>query len=595
MITRLKHTKTAIAIMIVLISMIFASCKKYLDVEPVSSFSPEFVFDNVNNAQKALLGTYAALTGDGGYGIRLNMYYPYDDDNIMGQGGTPYPDNERRDLAHYNSNSSNTQLSGPFNQIFSGIERANLCIYFIPKMTQYTSGSEVEKAALKRMHGEDLTLRAQFYLEAIRNWGDLPEHYEPSFIETNLYKSKTDRDTIYNRLLSDLEFAATLVPWRTEVTADERITQGAVRALRARIALYRGGYSLRRSRLMERGSNYLAYYQIARDECNIIMQRTADHKLNPSYLAVFKDNICAHRIEPNGEVVFEIAMAGGSSASGDSKLGYYNGPRWNNLGNSALTVLPNYFYAFDSTDVRRDVTCAPYNINSNGTYVGKTLVTIVDGKFRRDWITPSVLNSAAQYFGLNWPVIRYSDVLLMFAEAENEINNGATAAAVTAFERVRLRAYNGNASLIGVTPTSKSAFFDAIVKERSLEFGAEGIRKYDLIRWNLLGTKIAATKALLPVMAARATAPWNTYPSTMYYNKLITTGLVWAGSFYKPNVTPTPPTATFTGVNWLNVANMNATILTYYAIGFVSGKSELLPLPQAAIDANPNLVQEYGY
>ena len=593
---RLQHTKMATAFIIA--AMIFAtSCKKYLDVQPVSSFGPEFVFDNVSNAQKAVYGTYAALTGDQGYGIRLNMYYVYDEDNMMGQGGTPYPDNERRDLAHYAVTPNNTQLSLPFNQLFSGIERANLCIYYIPKMAQYTSGTAADIKELKRLHGEALTLRAQFYFEAIRNWGDLPSHFQPAAFETDLYKAKTDRDSIYDKLLADLAEAATLVPWRTEVASDERITQGAVRGLRARIALFRGGYSLRRNRQMERGSNYLTYYQMARDECNTIMQRTADHKLNASYQAVFKDNICGHKVEPNGEVLFEVAMSGGSSGAGDSKLGYYNGTRWNNLGNGALTILPNYFYMFDSTDARRDVTCAPYAINSNGTFVGQTLVNIRDGKFRRDWITPNVLSSAAQYFGLNWPVIRYSDVLLMFAEADNEINNGPSVAAIAAYNQVRLRAFAANPAYVTANPApaTKAGFFDAIVKERALEFGSEGIRKYDLIRWNLLGTKLAETKTLLATMAARTTAPWNTYPTTMYYNRVTTASFQWLSSFYKANYTPTPPTATYTGVNWLNVANMNATILTFYAISFTPGKSELLPIPQAAIDANPNLKQDYGY
>jgi starch-binding outer membrane protein, SusD/RagB family len=568
------------------------SCKKYLEVEPISSFGTDYVFDNVANATKAVLGSYAPLTGDQGYGIRVSMYYPYDEDNMMGQGGTPYPDNERRDIAHYTANPSNTQLAAPFNQMYAGIERANICIYNIPKMDGYTNGTPTEQKELKRLHGEVLVLRALYYLELIRNWGDVPAQFQPSSLEPDLFKPKMDRDSIYEVLLADLAQAATLLPWRTEVTADERITQGAARALRARIALYRGGFSLRRSKQMVRGANHKAYYQIARDECDIIIKRPDQHKLNSSYQAVFKDFLCAHKLEPNGEVVWEVAMGGGNSALGDSKLGYYNGPRWNNLGNSALTILPNYFYMFDSTDVRRDVTCAPYNINADNTIAGRTLQTMVDGKFRRDWITnPVALTSNAQYFGVNWPLIRFSDVLLMFAEADNEVNNGPSAAAKSAFEAVRLRAYNGNASLIGTTPSDYTGFFNAIVKERALEFGSEGIRKYDLIRWNLLGTKIAETKAQLAVMAARSAAPWNGYPSTMYFRTGQTT-LQWAGSFYRPNVSPAP--SGHTAVAWLG-NGIVSTILTYYAVGFEANKKELLPLPQAAIDANPRLKQDYGY
>jgi hypothetical protein len=567
----------------------FHSCKKYLEVEPVSSFGEDYVFNSVTNAKTALMGVYAALTGDQGYGIRISMYYPYDNDLMMGQGGTPYPDNERRDIAHFNVNANNTQLAAPFNQLYAGVEKANICIYNIPKMDGYANSTE-----LKRMHGEALTLRAVFYQELIRNWGDVPAQFLPSSVETDLFKAKMDRDTIYEQLLEDLGLAATLVPWRTQVNKDERITQGAIRGLRARIALYRGGYSLRRSKQMQRGSNHQIYYKIARDECTAIMQSN-QHNLNPSYQSVFKDYLAGKQIEPNGEVVWEVAMGGGTSALGDSKLGYYCGPRANNNGNSALNILPNYFYMFDSTDTRRDVVCAPYYIESTGTTItartGRGLEVMTDGNFRRDWI-PGGLTIGPQYFGVNWPILRYSDVLLMFAEAENEINNGPTAEAKAAFEKVRLRAYGGNASLIGTTPSDYAGFFNAIVKERALELGAEGIRKYDLIRWNLMTTKIAETKATLLAMSNRQ-APYDNLPDYMYYLNNSPT-LIWAGSFYKPNAIGSTAPLNYTRVNWVR-SNIASTILTYYAVAFTPNKSELLPIPQASLDANPKLTQDYGY
>ncbi len=582
-------------ILTVVISAVGISCKKYLEVEPLSSFGTDYVFDNVVNAEKAVLGVYARLTGDQGYGIRISMYYPLDDDIMMGQGGTPYPDNERRDIAHYNATPNNTQLPGPFNQLYSGIERANLCIYYIPRMERYTNGSASEQAQLKRLHGEALTLRAQFYMELIRNWGDVPAHFLPSSMDANLQKSKEDRDVIYEQLLEDLELAKTLVPWRTSVAPDERITQGAVRALRARIALYRGGYSLRRSGGMQRGSDHLSYYQIARDECLAIMQ-SGQHTLHSNFETVFKEYIAGKKHDPLGEVIWEVAMEGGNSALGDSKLGYYNGPRVNNNGNSALTILPNYFYMFDSTDTRRDVTAVPYFVNASGSTItskiGRNLVLMVDGKFRRDWI-PGALITGPQYFGVNWPLIRYSDVLLMFAEAENEINNGPTAQAITAFEQVRLRAYGGDASLIGTTPGGYAGFFEAIVKERALEFGGEGIRKYDLIRWNLLGQKLAETKATLTAMSNR-TAPYDQLPDYMFY-KNDSPELVWLNpSYYKPNPFGTTAPAGYTRVDWVR-SSINTTILTYYAISFEPNKRELLPIPQAAIDANRNITQDYGF
>ena len=569
---------------------VFTSCEDYLEVTPVSSFGPDYVFSNVTNATKAVAGVYAALGGDNGYGIRLSMYYPLDDDIMMGQGGNPFPDNERRDIAHYNVQPSNTQIRVPFNQLYTGVERANICIVEIPRMAMYQNGTEFEKRELRRLHGEALTLRAQFYLELVRNWGDIPAQFSPSSSQPDLFLERTDRDVIYDQLLVDLAEAAELLPWATASSSSERITQGVARGMRARIALYRGGYSLRLDRTMRRGSDHMTYYQIARDETAAIIA-SGSHSLNPSFEDLFRGSILAKRREPNGEIMWDIAMTGGGSSFGDSKLGYYNGPRWNNLGNSALTILPTFFYSFNENDQRRDVSVAPYNINQDFTIVARNLQTMVDGKFRRDWITnPVSVNSTAQYFGLNWPVIRYADVLLMFAEAENEINNGPTPAAIEAFNQVRLRAFGGDAALIGTAPAGYQGFFDAIVQERAFEFSGEGIRKYDLIRWNLLESKLNETKVNLAAMVA-GTGEYANLPTTMYY-EAGATELNWLNSFYQPQPTTAP--AGSASVSWVG-SGINTTILTFYAIGFTPGKSELLPLHTSILDANPRLKQEYGY
>jgi hypothetical protein len=569
------------------------SCQDYLTVNPVTEFGPDYVFGNVENATQALLGVYATLGGDAAYGIRVSMYYPYDNDEMMGQGGTPFPDNERRDIAHYNVQTSNSQLQGPFNQLFSGVERANICIYYIPKMAGYDGDVE-----LKRLHGEALTLRAQLYYELIRNWGDVPAQFIPSSFATELFLAKTDRDEIYSQILSDLAEATTLVPWKSEVSgSNERITKGFVHGLRARIALAAGGYSLRSDGTMQRPGNFTDFYQIAKDETKAIIDK-GDHQLNTSFEAVFKNALAAHIEEPNGEILFEVGMSGGNSGNGDSKLGYYNGPRWNAdvsaVGNAALTILPTTFYAFDQADKRRDVTCAIYDLNQNLNVVGRPLQSIVDGKFRRDWISnPVVVTSGpgVQYFALNWPLMRYSDVLLMFAEAENELN-GPSADAYDAINKVRRRGFGKPIGSPDVTVDlaaglSKADFFTAIRKERMLELCGEGIRKYDLIRWNMLGQRLAEVKVELAAMEAR-TGAYSSLPTVMYFQNN-QTSITWLNSFYAPS--PGAPPANSTSVNWLPVGgtNITNTILNFYAAFFTPGKSELLPFHTSTMDANPKL------
>jgi hypothetical protein len=580
------------------------SCKKYLDQQPITELGTEQVFSDVPNATKAVASAYSRLVGDAGYGIRLSLYYTVDNDEM--QGPTGAGDNDRRDIARFTVTSGNAQLTNPFNQIFTGIEFANNCIDNIPKMAMYTNGTDIEKKQLQRLHGEALTLRAQFYLEAIRNWGDVPAHFTSAsnLAGANPFPKATDRDSLYEVLLADLKQAATLVPWRNELASissaqDERITKGTVKALRARIALYRAGYSLRKNGSMAQGSTPEVYYKIALDECNEIIA-SGQHSLNPSFKSLWKDQV-GKRVssDPNGELMFQ-ASATGRTGVADTKLGYYNGPKVGNFGNVSINVLPSYFYAFDSTDLRRDVTCAPYNIATNGvTKIGQAITAINDGKYRRDWISnPTVApTDAIQYFGLKWQIIRYSDVLLMFAEAENQLN-GPTAAAYNAINQVRRRGYGKSISVTDAkvdlaAGLSKSAFFNAIVKERSLELGGEGVRKFDLIRWNLMASTIAATKKTLTDMSNRVGAYAN-LPQSMYYFTTATGDdkSIWSNSLYAPAPSATPSGTT--KIVWMSSA-INTTAISRFATGFVTGKSELLPFPQPILDANFNLKQNPGY
>ncbi len=611
--------KKWLIILISTFSILTISCKKYLQENPITSFGTNYVFGTVNDAYKVLIGAYAQLAGDQGYGIRLSMYFSVDGDDICGPTGAG--DNDRRDIARYSVTSNNLQLEKPWEQIYSGIERANICIYNIPTMALYTSGTATQKAELQRMYGEALTLRAQFYFEAVRNWGDVPAQWIPSSMSTNLFIPRTDRDTIYNHILNDLLTAENLVPWRTQVTSlgdalDERITLGAVKALRAKIALFRGGYSLRRdTKTMQRRSDYLTYYQIAKQECADIIAKTDQHGLDPNFKDLWKNNVCAvNKIQdPYGEIVFQVAMSGGNSAAGDSKLGYYDGPRVNNARGNGLFIVPTYFYSFDRNDQRRDVTCVPYSVAADGvTKVGIATTSMADGKYRSDWVTPAISpTSAAQYFGINWILIRFSDVLLMFAEADNEINNGPSAAAISAFNQVRLRAFGGNATLAGTasTPTTHDAFFTAIVNERWWEFGGEGIRKYDLIRWNLLGSKLTDAKTALLALSKYqipSVAPYNQGPSytslavSMYY---FTTAkgddsTIWSNSFYATSPTSTPTgtaKVTFLTPAQIDPTTGNVSYMGRLAQFFTPNKNELLPIPQVTLDANYMLVQNPGY
>lgn len=613
-----RHKFNKLAWIAAAVVLVFsAGCKKYLDQQPITETSAQMVFKDVESTYQALIGVYSRLAGQEGYGQRVSLYFTVDTDEAQGPTGSS--DNDRRDLARYAATSGNQQIEKPFYQMFKGIEFANIVIENIPRMEMYNNGTEQQKKQLQRMYGEALALRAQFYFEAIRNWGDLPEHFQSaaSMALENPFPSQVDRDVLYDHILEDLNTAAGLVPWRNEVTAigdpqDERLTKGAIKGIRARIALFRGGYALRSDGAMKRGSDHLKYYQIARDETNAIIT-SGQHTLNPNFKSLWKDQVNAHAVnDPHGELMFQVGAIGGGPAA-DSRLGYYNGPRLGTKGNSAINPLPTYFYLFDSTDTRRDVTIATYNIDAAGVYkVGLALTALNDGKYRRDWITnPSFdANFSGQFLGLKWQVLRYSDVLLMFAEAENEIS-GPTAAAYEAINKVRRRGFgkaiNTPDPTTDLSGLSKEDFFKAIVRERSLELGGEGVRKYDLIRWNLLGAALSESKVNMEKMASNAAMVAPTYmlpqpaysrtaelPASMYYKKNSTAddASLWANSFYKPAPSSTPSNTT--KVNWVTSA-VRTTALARFATGYTVGKSELFPFPNAVRAANKNIAQNPGY
>ena len=581
------------------------SCKDFMEVQPVSQYSVAQVFSDVSNATAALVGVYDELMGDNGYGIRISQYYPFDSDEMICTGNL---DNGRRGIARYQLLLSNAEIRNPFLQLYRGIEKANLCIEQIPQMAQYSKGTAAEQRDLKRLHGEALVLRATFYFELIRNWGDVPAPMQPAYTQKDLFLPQANRDETYDKLIADLKTASDLLPWRTEVAVrNERVTKGAAKALRARMALHRGGYSLRNdTKTMDRRADYLNFYKIARDECAELMANRTQHTLVPIFPDIWKKYICAFTYDPQGELIFEVG-AGGANSNSDSRMGNYNGINCNvssryGQGGGSIQPLPNYFYAFDTLDTRRDITIGPYQVNANNNKQPRTLGAMCDAKWSKLWRVPLLPGSALNP-GFNWVIIRFSDVLLMFAEAENEINGSPTPAAIAAFEEVRKRAFAPNVTKIGVTPTTKAGFFDAVTNERWLEFGSEAIRKYDLIRWNLLDTKIKeARQDIQDIRDAKG--KFVSVPDSLWWkNNGEEIEFFNANGSKQPLNTPKQkpnPTTGWTAIAWgKNLTTASAIdgkpLWQAFAALFTPNKSELFPFDQATMDAyqgklkqNPN-------
>jgi hypothetical protein len=623
-----KISTKYIAFSLVVLAINITSCKDYLDYQSPSRLNVEQVYGSAEYTNSAILGIYNKAAGSRVYGNNLSLSFPNGADDFWIRGSANYDVSGQGAISTYGESISNQNILNTFTQLYEGIERANLACKYIPSSVVYKSGPSDQKLKMKRYYGEALALRALFYLELLRNWGDVPAVFVPAADLESQFSTHANRDSTYDHILEDLKLASDLVGWRSEVPEYKtfRLTKGAIKALRARVALHRGGYSLRTdSKLMERRPDYEKYYRIAFDECNDII-KSQQHKLNPVYENVFKSlhSGTARFDNDANEIMFEIAMWG---AINDSDLARTYGLSFTNTsdpwgsGGGGAKAVPTYIYEFSgAADSRRDVTLGFYEVRDGAMKRPVSLINVTCAKFRKSW-TQFDKTSPSLQFGVNWPIVRYADVLLMFAEAANELQDfSGVLTPNAALEQVQRRAYGTNP--IPSAPVGKSAVFEAITKERLLEFGGEGIRKYDLIRWNLLGAKIQQVRENFLKMALNAPPDNNPYANLSEFiffkpapfrngksSEEIASLDLYGGPFetvYYTRNTVNPGSA-YTSVWWrrelgiwsnnvLTNPAMYSDPNTGYMLKFEPNKKELLPYPDRVILENRGgIIQNFGW
>ncbi|MDR3220000.1 MAG: RagB/SusD family nutrient uptake outer membrane protein [Dysgonamonadaceae bacterium] len=493
------------------------SCDDYLDAPTKSTMDESVIFSTPSLAEGAIAGVIQSFCETNSYRGRYLVYYGINTDCEVIISLKSTTDDKSR-LANYNTNVSNSQMNTDNNawaKFYEGIERANLAIRGLR-----TYGNVESNKELAQILGEMLTLRAVVYNDLVKAWGDVPARFEPINTET-IYLPKSDRDVVYKQLLADLEEASGLVAWPNETTvtqSTERINKAFVKGLRARLALAAGGYSQRADGTVRRSNDPdLApekMYAIAKQECLDIINSGACQL--QAFEDVFK-SLCQEKCltgleslweipfsEGRGRVIFDLGVKHTTvDKYTQQNKGGTNGPN------------PIIYYAYDVDDARRDVTCVPYEW-TDGVQVPTNLNKWYFGKYRYEWL-PRLVTSTNDD-GLNWLYMRYADVVLMAAEAINELDGPAAAAPY--LKMIRDRAFPNHPAKVNAfmaqATQSKTTFFNAIVDERALEFTGEMLRKGDLIRWNLLGTKLNEAKEKLQRLENR-TGEYADLPLNIYY------------------------------------------------------------------------------
>lgn len=584
------------------IAMISASCDLIdLDTPSASDYSSDNLFETISQVQMTIYGTYYTFTHDI-YSRTINTHLSCDTDVMQTSGGIAT--SARNMAARYNTPPDNSELTKVFDRLYAGVERANVNIERIPKMGLYESGTEAEKRELRRFLGEALALRAYFMHDLVKMFGDVPFKTTPSISGENFFVDRVDRDVIYAQIIDDLKTAIELLPWRKDVPTQARFTKGAAKGMLARIALHAAGYSLRWDlatggnigmRTNPDANKIREYYELARDHTwDVINDPNANHRLNPDFLNIWK-TLCSQNFDTQwGESMFEIGFwnpTGEQAGNGyiGNKIGVPVASAANKdvfgNGGSEVRVIPTYYHSFDPLDVRRDVTVADFEIDANGMRIVRNNVWEYNpGKWRTWWATT---RGGSSYTGINHILLRYSDVLLMFAEADAWLNNGPTPEAIDALKQVRKRAFKGNEDVIDAEtyPSDLEGFMAVIRQERAWELGTEGIRKWDLIRWNKLGEALAATKQAMTDMISDPNVP-----KYVFYQP------VSNPDQDNPKIFSDATSIPESGYSRRNYKNgLTELIASWPGFAFEENKDELFPIPASAKTANPALSQHPLY
>ncbi|AWO00632.1 RagB/SusD family nutrient uptake outer membrane protein [Chitinophaga alhagiae] len=485
--------KKLISISCIALLTIAAGCSKFLDKKPISTVSPNNYYNSESEVNSALAGVYAICGMEFMWGGRIPIRHNASTDESFYS-----VTNQLVGVWWFNYDASDPVVTEMWTYLYTGIERANMLLANIEK----TQMDEAKKTAIV---GETKFLRAWYYFTLVQYYGGVPLKTEPSSSVNNVDITRTPAADIYAFVEKEMKEAEGMVREVTDINTTERISKSTVRSALARVYLQWAGEPLKNT----------AKYQDARDIALKVVQ-SGVHELNPDYKQIYI-NECQD-INDWKECIWETGNWGNNSDANriGGRHGNENGVRCTSNNDQVI----GYAYGFNSTtyklyhlyeagDLRRDWAISTYTLNSSGVKANIGATSIYNrncAKWRREYELLRPLNK--NYTPTNFPIIRYADVLLMLAEAENEVNGPA--AALEYINMVRRRGYgkpvnvpDAEADLAGL---DQLGFRQAIQDERSRELCFEGLRKMDLIRW---GIYLTAMRDQAIEIKARASATYQ--------------------------------------------------------------------------------------
>ncbi len=435
-------------------SLVFACSEDFLNKSPEDSINTSNFFQTESDAVAAINGAYQPLQWPKLYNMRLwTTDIMAGNSNVGGEGGTDGI--ETQDEANFITASDNQGVLDLWRGPWPGILRSNIILQKVPEMN-------ISESLKNRVLGEAYFLRAHYYFILVRFFGDVPLTLKPVEPGDDLRPFRTAKAEVYNQIILDLNQAISLLPPKEQYSGSDvgRASKGSALGMLAKVYLTLGDW------------------QKVADLCEQV--KSLGYSLNTNYGDNFNPST-----ENSKESLFEIqyvsdaGMGFWSNENQASWLSCFTGPRSSNMvagGWGWNQPTQEFMDSYEPGDIRKDVTvlyegCPKFDGKDYKKSYSMT------GYNLRKFLVPLSVVSSSDNSPLNFPVLRYADVLLMKAEALNEL--GRTAEAAAPLNEVRTRA-----GLENVTGLSKDAFRAKVLNERRLELAFEGQRWFDLIRVN---------------------------------------------------------------------------------------------------------------
>lgn len=440
--------KIVIITVISLLACFIQGCdKNFLDRDPLDKLSSNQFWETKQDFDMALTAIYG------------NLQTP------MFSAGTPdwdlITDNG---YGQHNSNGSQAIVRGDifsssdgyirdvYKNCYAGIARVNI---FLSKLGNY-EGSAIDATAKKIYVGEASFMRAYYYYLLYTCYGDVPLVKEPLTLE-NQIQPKVPATEVLDFILNEVDEAIANLPNSLYKDAKGHLVKSSAQALKLRILLFIA-YG-------QNGNVDLQIIQQAKNVATEIMQ--AGYQLSPQFESIFRSTTQ----EGNPEIIFSVKfLAPDNATSMDQWYGDW----------LVASPLKSFYDAFEANDKRRDQTVFVGQVDFNGT-IHKPSNNVPTGYGLKKFLSPDLIPYGySTQSEQDWVMFRYAEVLLSFAEAENELS-GPTIAVHDAINSLRLRSGLGNLS----KTLTKDEMRTAIRKERRMELAFEGFRYFDLKRWHI--------------------------------------------------------------------------------------------------------------